>query len=249
MTTLGKTAIEWVRERDGVVEGGTVPGATLNPITGCLGPDGSGPCSYCFAKRMATRFGDSAFKPTWHPERLLALAGKKPRTVFMCSMSDPVGVGVPAAWSREMACAMRFHPQHTYLMLTKRPDRVPDGLLNSAPNLYSFWLGTSVESGAFESTQRIGQLRKVEVAHRFLSFEPLLGDIGLHAPDLKEFSWVIIGAQTGPGAKLPRIEWIADIIEACARACVPVFVKDNAQVLAPELFSCYRALPYLAVHP
>jgi protein gp37 len=239
MTQLGKTSIEWVIDQDGK------PGATLNPITGCNGPDGKR-CRYCYAARMAARFGDVNFFPTWHPERLGALASNKPRTVFMCSMSDLFGYGVDALWTARVLHVMNQNPQHKYLCLTKRPDNVICLGEDEFPNL---WLGTSVESGAPEHYRRIGQLRKVEVAHRFISFEPLLDSVDLLPHNLKGIDWVIIGAQTGPGAKPPKIEWIADIIETCAKAGVPAFIKDNAQGLAPELFSSYRALPYLERRP
>lgn len=190
---------------------------TWNPITGCRGG-----CFYCYARRISERFGKS-FKPTFHPERLLEpLSKKKPSKIFVCSMSDFWGDGVKQEWRDAVYEVIKQCPQHTFLILTKKPGnitawdrvRIPTGI----------WVGVSYTT--FEDRFRlIDFLFGVNIPiNPFVSIEPILNDCAIDY--LLYFKWIIIGAMTGPGSAeyAPQREWIRKI---CNEVKAPVFMKRN----------------------
>jgi len=203
---MNRTTIEWTF-------------FTWNVIVGCL----TG-CPYCYARRQAKRFQHRCpqcycFEPHFHPERLEEpLKICRPSKVFVCSMGEPFGPWVPREWVEAILEVVSRCPHHTFQFLTK----CPAGAKN-----YAFptncWIGTSVDCAA--ALGRIDVLREVAAPIRFVSFEPLLGPMG--DLDLRNIDWVVIGAQTGPRAVKPDARWIEEIIAACRRASVPVFLKNN----------------------
>ena len=154
------------------------------------------------------------------------LGWRQPRVVFVNSMSDLFHEAVPAEFIAAVFDAMADADRHTFQILTKRADR----LAELAPTLSwprNVWMGVSVESAAY--AWRIDRLRQTNAAIKFLSLEPLLGP--LPRLDLKVIDWVIVGGESGPGARPMEIGWVRDIREQCARACVPFFFKQWGGVL------------------
>lgn len=244
------TAIEWTER-------------TWNPTTGC---DRTSPgCDHCYALKMAGRLklmgsaryqtdGDPAtsgpgFGVAVHPDVLqVPLRVKKPTTWFVNSMSDLFHPQVPDDFIEAVFSVMSIARQHTYQILTKRPQRMarlvprlwwdcngdvhlnrftadelgtPDDQVAPAttPNV---WLGTSVESDRY--TFRADHLRATPAAIRFLSLEPLLGP--LPSLDLAGIDWVIVGGESGPGARPMHPDWVRDIRDRCAAAGVAFFFKQ-----------------------
>ena len=209
-----QSAIEWTE-------------STWNPVTGCTKT--SPGCLNCYAERMARRLlamGQpnyaNGFAVTCHPHALrLPLAWKTPQSVFVNSMSDLFHEQVPQDFIRQVFAVMRRAHWHRFQVLTKRSARLaelaPD--LDWAPNI---WMGVTVENAATKT--RIEDLRRVPAAVRFLSIEPLLGPLG--ALDLDGIGWVIVGGESGPGARPMLAEWVLPIRDKCVRACVPFFFKQ-----------------------
>jgi protein gp37 len=201
--------------------------ATWNPITGCtkISPG----CKHCYAERMAKRLQAmgvpqyrDGFRPTLHPEVLnLPLRHRKPRTFFVNSMSDLFHKNVPLAFIQQVFGIMESAPQHTFQVLTKRPEIAA----HFAPDLPwpdNVWLGTSIESAMY--THRIKTLATIPAAIRFLSVEPLLGPIP-QLP-LEGIHWVIVGGESGPGARPMQEEWVTAIRDHCLAKGVPFFFKQ-----------------------
>lgn len=174
------------------------------------------------------------FKPTLHRYRLGDPAQmKKPQRIFVGSMADLFGAWVPDAWIKAVFDACQKAPQHTYLFLTKNPQRYCD-LANAGelPALDNFWYGSTItKKGApFFS----GPVRY----HTFLSIEPLLEPLDAGLGSFGAAEWIIVGAMTGPKAKdhRPQLEWVENIVEAAGITHAAVFMKDNlAGVWGPEL--------------
>ncbi|MEU5043221.1 DUF5131 family protein [Streptomyces griseorubiginosus] len=228
-------------------------GETLNPTTGCdrISPG----CDNCYALTMAKRLkgmgqakyqndGDPrtsgpGFGLTIHPDTLdVPLRWKKPRTVFVNSMSDLFHARVPVAFITQVWRMMQATPQHTYQILTKRPerlvrvlDRVYDALELNGP-LPNVWLGTSVESNDY--VRRIDALAQVRAAVSFVSAEPLLGP--LPSADFTGISWAIIGGESGPGARPFSPQWAADLIGQARQAGAAPFVKQLGSVWARDTY-------------
>jgi len=194
------------------------------------------------AKRLRGRFGypeDDPFRPTLHPGRLIEpLKWKKPKKVFLCSMGDLLGDDVPAEFIDEILEVIAACPQHTFILLTKRPENIeakfyevtednPCRELGGGDYLPNLWLGVTVERQEM-AVSRISELLKIPARLRFVSIEPMLEPINL-GRWLQTIDWVIIGAMTGPGApqNAPKGEWIEDIVRQARDANVPVFMKDN----------------------
>jgi protein gp37 len=203
-----------------------------NPITGCEGPNGV-PCPYCYARKIAARYHhDNLFWPKFHPDRLTApQKRRKPTRIFLGSMTDMFGVGVKPEWVAEVIGVVRQCPQHTFMVLTKRPDRIVSMFeragIDPADPIPNLWLGTSVEDQS--AAHRIRSLFSVPGPwFRFISFEPLLGEV---AADLFGIDWIIIGARTNP-TLLPKSEWIQRIIDRAHGT--PVFLKDSVVWYWPE---------------
>lgn len=217
------TAIEWTDE-------------TWNPVTGCVKV--SPGCKHCYAERFAERFRNvvsadgvrhpfhAGFKPQLRPERLAQPhRWRMPRMVFVNSMSDLFGDFVPDDYIGRVFDVMRDTPQHTYQVLTKRADRMAEWTrsrrwLREARNI---WLGVSVENVA-HGLPRIDHLRRTPAALRFLSIEPLLE--ALPGLDLRGIGWVIVGGESGPGARPMQAAWVRAIRDACRRERVPFFFKQ-----------------------
>ncbi len=212
---MSKSSIEWTE-------------ATWNPITGCSKI--SAGCTHCYAETMSKRLqamgvgkyqeGFSVVK--FHPETLLIPFGwKKPRTIFVNSMSDLFHKEVLTKDIQSIFSVMNECSLHNFQILTKRSDRLAAIAkdLNWSKNI---WVGVSIENEA--NLGRIEHLKKVPAAVRFLSIEPLLGP--LPEIDLTGINWVIVGGESGPKARPIKEEWVLGIRDNCLKAGVPFFFKQ-----------------------
>lgn len=201
--------------------------STWNPVTGCTKV--SPGCKHCYAERMAERLQAmgqenyrNGFQLTLQPHMLeLPLRWKKPKTIFVNSMSDLFHPEVPLDYIQKVFNVMRRAGWHQFQVLTKRAERLAglDQKLKWAPNI---WMGVSIESGAYRS--RIDNLRATHAQLKFLSLEPLLGPLpGL---DLRGIDWVIVGGESGPKARSMDPAWVAEVRDQCCRASVPFFFKQ-----------------------
>jgi protein gp37 len=201
--------------------------ATWNPVTGCTKV--SPGCKHCYAERMAKRLqamGQAnyarGFELTLQPHMLeLPLRWKQPQTIFVNSMSDLFHAGVPLAYVRRVFDVMARAHWHRFQVLTKRADRLVELSLRLSwpPNV---WMGVSVESARYRS--RIDRLRATGARLKFLSLEPLLGP--LSDLDLTGIDWVIVGGESGPGARPMDPAWVLELRDQCHRARVPFFFKQ-----------------------
>lgn len=201
--------------------------STWNPVTGCtkISPG----CKNCYAKRMAERLrlmGQrnyvNGFDLTLQPQALeLPLRWKKPQRIFVNSMSDLFHVDVPLDYIRQVFDVMGRAHWHEFQVLTKRSDR----LASLSPKLVwptNVWMGVSVETAAYKS--RIDDLRRTAAAVKFLSVEPLLEPLG--RIDLAGIDWVIVGGESGPGAREMKRQWVIDVRRQCRAADVAFFFKQ-----------------------
>jgi len=209
-----KSSIEWTE-------------MTWNPVTGCTKV--SQGCKNCYANRMALRLKAmgseryvNGFKPTIHEDLVdLPKKWRKPRTIFVNSMSDLFHDEIPESFIRRVFTTMRDCPQHTFQILTKRSKR----LLKLGSSLdwpTNVWMGVSVESADVMS--RISDLAEVPAKIRFLSCEPLIGP--LESMPLSGIHWVIVGGESGPRARPMRPLWVESIQMQCQEAEVPFFFKQ-----------------------
>ena len=201
--------------------------ATWNPLTGCtkISPG----CKHCYAERMSLRLQAmgqpnyaNGFELTLHEGMLAApLRWRKPKRVFVNSMSDLFQNGVPLDFIRNVFKVMKLANQHQFQVLTKRSDRLVElsGKLQWTPNI---WMGVSVENQKY--TFRIDHLRQTGARVKFLSLEPLLGP--LTNLDLSGIDWVIVGGESGPKARLMAPAWVKDIRDQCVEAGVAFFFKQ-----------------------
>jgi protein gp37 len=215
---------------------------TWNPTTGC--DRIAAGCDNCYALTLARRLkamgqakyqhdGDPrtsgpGFGLTLHRDSLrLPYTWTGHRTVFVNSMSDLFHARVPLSFVRDVFAVIAATPQHTYQVLTKRSARLPKiaGKLDWPPNL---WMGVSVENAG--ALPRVDDLRAVPAAVRFLSCEPLIGP--LHGLDLAGIDWLIIGGESGPGARPMNIQWARDLLRLCRQpgATTAPFVKQLGTV-------------------
>lgn len=200
---------------------------TWNPVTGCT-PVSLG-CVHCYAERMAHRLQAmgvrhyrNGFRVTIHEDALeTPLAWKKPRVVFVNSMSDLFHEEIPLGFIRQTFEVMRQARQHVFQILTKRSGRVRD-LVPLLPWPDNVWMGVTVERADYLA--RIEVLKSTPAAVKFLSLEPLLGP--LHTLDLRGIDWVIVGGESGPGARPLKKEWVLEIRDQCLDAEVPFFFKQ-----------------------
>lgn len=206
--------------------------ATWNPVRGCTKV--SPGCTHCYAETFAERFRDVAGHPYEQgfdlrlvPERLLdPLKWSKPKMVFVNSMSDLFQDGVPSAYIRAVTQVMYESPWHIFQVLTKRSARMCEMLrseLSRAKDRQHIWWGVSVENRK-HGLPRLEDLRGTTAQVRFLSIEPLLEDLG--EINLEGIHWVIVGGESGPGARPMREEWAVSILRQCRRAGVPFFFKQ-----------------------
>jgi protein gp37 len=206
--------------------------ATWNPVRGCLKI--SPGCEHCYAETFAERFRDvpghpyeQGFDPRLVPDKLLEpLSWASPKTVFVNSMSDLFQDAVPDAYILAVAEVMLHTPWHTYQVLTKRAARLQTLLSNKLRAVAAarhIWWGVSVENKRY-GVPRIDHLRNAPAGLRFLSVEPLLEDLG--PIDLSGIDWVIVGGESGPGARPMRREWVEAIREYCRAANALFFFKQ-----------------------
>jgi protein gp37 len=209
-----KSAIEWTE-------------STWNPLTGCtkISPG----CKHCYAERMAVRLQAMGqpnyargFELAMQENSLgLPLKWKKPQTIFVNSMSDLFHKAVPVEFILKIFEVMCRADWHRYQILTKRSDR----LLELSPKLpwkSHIWMGVSVET--LDYAIRIEHLRKTGAMVKFLSLEPLLGPLpGLN---LEGVDWVIVGGESGPGARAVDPAWVLEIRDQCMQKGVPFFFKQ-----------------------
>jgi protein gp37 len=209
-----KSSIEWTE-------------STWNPTTGC---DAISPgCENCYAERMSYRLQAmgqlkyrNGFKLTTHPNTLdLPLRWKKPQRIFVNSMSDLFHDQVPIEYVQRVFSTMRRAHWHQFQVLTKRSGRLlaVNEQIDWPPNV---WMGVSVESAAYKT--RIDHLRKTDAAVKFLSLEPLIGDLG--TLNLDNVDWVIVGGESGPGARPMEKTWVDGICRQCTACNVPFFFKQ-----------------------
>ena len=231
------TGIEWTN-------------ATWNPVTGCskVSPG----CAHCYAETLAlTRLAGKPGYPglPWtpenaernvvlHPDRLdLPLYWRKPRRVFVNSMSDLFHERVPGEFIRDVFLTMAMAQEHTFQILTKRPTRMRFLLASNftpewATGLFAVdfwplpnvWLGTSIENDRFVG--RADALRATPAAVRFISAEPLLGP--LPSLDLTGIDWLIVGGESGPGHRPMDPAWVRKLVHRADRAGCAVFVKQDS---------------------
>jgi protein gp37 len=224
---MAETSIEWTD-------------ATWNPVAGCTILTAG--CTNCYAMRMAARLEamgvekyegltrKSGGRAKWTGKIRLDNASldipaswKKPRLVFVNSMSDLFHTDVPADFISEVWRVMGATPRHTYQILTKRPDRMAEILsMDNFEVLSNVWLGTSVEDSRV--LHRLDELRAVPAAIRFVSYEPLIGSVA--GASLAGIHWAIVGGESGPNARPMDSKWIDEIFDQCTDADAAFFFKQ-----------------------
>lgn len=201
--------------------------ATWNPVTGC---DKVSPgCAHCYAERMAKRLQAMGqrnyargFEVTLQEQMLeLPLKWRKPRRIFVNSMSDLFHASVPETFIQRVFSVMLQANWHEYQILAKRSERLA-ALDRSLPWAPHIWMGVSVENARF--VHRIDHLRRTKAHVKFLSIEPLLGP--LPCLDLRGIQWVIVGGESGPRARPMQHSWVLDIRDQCRCAGVAFFFKQ-----------------------
>ncbi|MBN9598021.1 MAG: DUF5131 family protein [Afipia sp.] len=222
---MAETSIEWTD-------------ATWNPVAGCTILTAG--CTNCYAMRMASRLEamgtekyrgltrKSGKRAVWtgkirldEAALLAPLAWRKPRKVFVNSMSDLFHEAVPAEFIAKVWHTMEATPHHTYQILTKRPDRMVE-LVPALKRLSNVWLGTSVEDDRVLG--RIDDLRNVPAFVRFISFEPLIGSVA--SANLTDIHWAIVGGESGPKARDMNPDWVDEIEQLCRRSKTAFFFKQ-----------------------
>ena len=206
--------------------------ATWNPVRGCtkISPG----CKHCYALTFAERFRgvpghpyEQGFDLRLVPQKLAEpLKWSTSKTVFVNSMSDLFQIDVPVWYVEQVVRVMQMADWHTYQVLTKRADRMRElllGPLRAAATLEHIWWGVSVEDRKY-GLPRIDALRESPAALRFLSIEPLLEDLGVI--ELHGIHWVIVGGESGRGARPMQKEWVQSIRHQCEAANVPFFFKQ-----------------------
>ena len=210
----GPSRIEWTE-------------ASWNPVTGCT--KASPGCLNCYAERMGKRLQAmgqpnyrDGFRVTLHPATLDApLFWTRPQLIFVNSMSDLFHEDVPFDFIQKVFAVMVRARQHSFQVLTKRAERLEE-LARKLPWPSNVWIGVSVESADY--AYRIDHLRRVPAATRFVSFEPLLADVG--ELDLTDIHWAIVGGESGPGARPMQPKWALAIRDQCVEQSVPFFFKQ-----------------------
>lgn len=251
---MNRTRISWVRNPDGT------QGYTWNPGTGCLHN-----CDYCYARKMSLRFEgfpiktkfvenaaveqiingkieefildeNPGFVPTFWTSRLEdPLRLRKPSTIFVCSMADLFGDWVPVEWIEQILKVVRDCPQHTFLFLTKNPNRYESFLI--APNSWIGYTTTSTKKCCFDFRGK---------GHFFVSAEPLLGEVYIKY----YLGWAIIGSlnqnskPVSPEKGGTKKEWVLSLLDQADKHTIPVFIKPDLYELYPDLPQ-RQELPYL----
>ncbi len=238
-----QTKIEWTE-------------TTWNPVTGCdkLSPG----CMNCYAERMARRLkamGNpryrNGFQITLHHDLVdLPMQWSKPRKIFVNSMSDLFHEAVPLDFIQAVFDTMNRASQHNFQVLTKRSGRLREisGELTWTDNI---WMGVSVELEDYEF--RIDDLHATEAAVKFLSLEPLLGS--LKAVSLSNIDWVIVGGESGPGARSMEKAWVREIRDKCDDQAIPFFFKQwggfnkkkNGRMLDDKIHDDFPLAPVISL--
>lgn len=245
------TKIEWTDE-------------VWNPVTGCTKV--SQGCKNCYAERIANRFwGERKFTDViCHEDRLdIPLKWRKPRRVFVNSMSDLFHEDVSSEFILHVLAVTLFSKQHTYQILTKRPKRMFELLSNAKLDrslipLENVWLGVSIEDQATVD-ERIPWLLKTPAAVRFVSYEPALGPVDLSSmynvpnsddypnrkPLIAHLDWIIAGGETCPGARPAHPDWFRSVAGQCVEAGVPFFFKGWGEWMPCDNFvHCPENTPF-----
>lgn len=201
--------------------------ATWNPVRGCtkISPG----CKHCYAERFAERFRgvkghpfEQGFDLRFIPEKLEEpLRWKKPLRIFVNSMSDLFHEDIPLEYIQQVFDVMNRANWHQYQVLTKRAERL-EALSPSLQWSPHIWMGVSIESQDY--LWRVDHLRKTHAQVKFLSIEPLLGPLG--TINLQGIDWVILGGESGPGARPMNPDWVKDIRDQCVNAGVAFFFKQ-----------------------
>jgi protein gp37 len=227
---LNKSKIEWCD-------------STWNPVTGCLHG-----CEYCYAEKIANRFGKISedteffglpelaelyvkhenpypfkFQPTFHRYRLDEPKAKtKQQNIFVCSMADLFGDWVPDEWIKKVFNTVLECDQHKFMFLTKNPKRYSE--------LFSKDIGLPINALYGFSVTNLENIKTVHAASigvkNFVSIEPLLSGPN-NLIEFRNIDWIIVGSQTGPGAKPPEPQWIDDIVTMARAQNIPIFLKNN----------------------
>jgi len=228
---MANTKIEWCER-------------SWNPITGCSKI--SEGCKHCYAERMSKRLAgrcgydkDEPFKVTFHPDKLdEPLRWRKPSRIFVCSMGDLFHEGVDDGLLCRVFDVMAVAEHHTFLILTKRPARMREFFARCVHgNFQNLWLGVTAENQQ-RADERIPILLQIPAAKRFVSVEPMLGEIDI-TKYLTQLDWVICGCESGPNRRTCQTEWIRDLKNQCISVGVPFFLKQmevgGKLVKMPEL--------------
>lgn len=227
--------------------------ATWNPVSGCSKV--SEGCRFCYAERMSQRFGYTRLPWTnknapknvkLHEDRLeQPLRWQRPRRVFVNSMSDLFHEQVPNDFLIAVFRVMLHAPQHTFQILTKHPFRMLEFCTwyYASRNLYeipkNIWLGVSCEDQE-TAYERIPLLLKTPAAIRFISAEPLLGNIDLKPESLNMLDWVIAGGESGPKARPSHMNWFRSLRDQCVAAKVPFFFKQFGEWGSTETLAVFK---------
>ncbi len=232
--------------------------STWNPVTGCTKV--STGCKHCYAEIFAERWHgipdhpyEQGFDLRLWPDRLeLPRTWKKPRTIFVNSMSDLFHEGVPLRFIRKVFRTMEEASWHTFQILTKRSERLAK-VANEVSWPANVWMGVSIES--VEYKRRADHLRLVPSAVRFLSLEPLLGPLG--EIDLSGIHWIIVGGESGPAARPMEADWVREVRKQCNAGGVPFFFKQwggvqkskNGRTLDGQTWDAMPDRPQLKLEP
>ena len=240
---MNKSKIEWTDD-------------TWNPVMGCT-PASPG-CAHCYARTMMKRYAglkgwpESPDTVTLFPERLeKPMHWRKPRKVFVCSMSDLFHDDVPDRFIQNVFETMRKAAGHTFQILTKRPERMKESVGNyiyhrsvwkiSNKPLPNVWLGVTAENQEMWERRKDALFATPAVVH-FVSYEPALGPLVFSGDDLKRLDWVICGGETGPGARPMKYLWVASLRDQCQSAGVPFFFKGPGTAHYSRYGPGYRQL-------
>lgn len=233
------TKIEWSDE-------------TWNPITGCS-PISPG-CQNCYAKgmthRLKGRYGyhhGNPFQVTLHRDKFSYPASlKKPRKIFVCSMGDLFHEDVPDNWINAVFYVTSIVSHHTYLFLTKRPERMKN-YINAIVDQYqikipsNLWFGITVENQQM-ADYRMPFLIDTKVTNKFVSIEPMLGPVNLSIY-IGSMKWVILGGETGKNARYMDPDWAIDVRKQCVQNYVPFFFKQMSKKAPTPLILLLKQFP------
>lgn len=225
---MSKTKIEWSEQ-------------TWNPVTGCTKI--SEGCQNCYAEKMHKRLQAMDLQTgklkkyrqdfncvKFHPEELNKNFGKKPKMIFVNSMADLFHKDIADIDIAHILEVITWNKQHIFQLLTKRAERLKSFNFLSKTNL---WLGVTVELAKYKN--RIEDLKRTDAKVKFISFEPLLGDVG--ELDLSGIDWVIVGGESGSNARPCHPQWIRNIHSQCIRQNIPFFFKQNGEYKGTTVYN------------